>query len=83
MEKEFKKALKFVLENKTWTEEQETRALNQIDRMRCPLRMTQDGGFIEDEICDLMEEYSQENNLADDWWSDHSAEDIFWEIGDL
>lgn len=72
-------ALQYVREHKTWTEEQETRALLEIDHSRCPLRMTHDGREIEEGIHDLMEEYSDENYLPEEWWYEEGdAEDIFW-----
>lgn len=77
----FEKAIKYVRANKTWTEEQETRALLDIDHMRCPLRMTHDGSYIIDEICDLMEEFSEINELPEGWWYEFGdEEDIFFQI---
>jgi len=71
--------LDYIRDNRTWTDEQETRALYEIDRMRCPLSMTHDGEQIEQGICDLLEEFGEENDLPEGWWLEEGdAEDIFW-----
>ena len=81
MNKTMKEAIKYVREHSTWTEEEETRALVAVDHMRCPLRHTYEGEKICDEIYDLMEEYSDDNDLPEGWWLEETdEEEIFWEL---
>lgn len=75
------KALDYVRENKTWTREQDARALEDMDKCRCPLSMTHDGKLIASEIYDLMETYGEDNNLPEGWWLYEADEDdIFFEL---
>ncbi len=75
------KAIRYVRANKTWTEEQETRALLDIDRRRCPLRMTRDGLYIINEISALMDDFTTDYDLPEDWWVTYAdEEDIFFSI---
>lgn len=78
----FEKALQYVRDNKTWTKEQESRSLHEMDVMRCPLWMTHDGQMIEYAIHDLMEEFGDDNELGDEWWTEFvdSCEEIFWKL---
>lgn len=81
MNKTLKEAIQFVRDHRTWSDETESRALQAVDHMRCPLRITYDGGLIVDEIHDLMEEYSLENGLPEGWWFEQMDEEqIFWEL---
>lgn len=81
-ESHFKKALQYVRDNKTWTIAEEQVALDDIDKMRCPLAHTRTGEKIADEINDLMEEYGEDNDLPEGWWLDMvgDVEDIFWKL---
>ena len=78
----FKKALQYVRDNKTWTDAEEQVALDDIDKMRCPLDNTRTGQKIADEINDLMEEYGADNDLPEGWWLDKvgDAEEVFWKL---
>ena len=81
MNKTLKEAIQFIRDHRTWSDETESRALQDVDHMRCPLRITYDGGLIVDEIHDLMEEYSMENGLPEGWWFEQMDEEqIFWEL---
>lgn len=73
------KAIQYVRENKDWSEAEEQVALDQISKMRCPLNMTSTGSHICDKIRDLMDEYGEDNDLAEGWW-DEDAEAIFWKL---
>jgi len=35
---------------------------------------------ITDKIWDIVVEYTNDNDLTDDWWNDYDAEDFFMEI---
>ena len=65
---EIEKAIQYVRDNKSWTEQDERAAWEEFDRQRCPLDMTSHGGLIADQIHDLMEEYSMDNDLPECWW---------------
>lgn len=78
MEEHLKKAIQYVRENKTWTEAQETRALEVIDHYRCNIQQADSG--ISDEIRTLMDEYGEENNLPEDWWREFGDEDNIFMI---
>ena len=78
---DWEKAIQYVRENKTWTDAEEEVALDMMDRMRCPLNMTSTGTGICDKIRDLLNEYGEENNLAEDWWLDFGTEeDLFFKL---
>jgi len=76
------KALQYVRDNKTWTEAEEDVALEQIGRLRCPLRMTSTGKSICNNIRELLESFAEENDLDTDWWSENfdDEEEIFWAL---
>lgn len=79
MDKEFEKAIQYVRENKTWSDAQEARALEIINKLRCSI--AQADCHIYDEIHDLMEEYSDDNFLAEGWWYGYADEDdIFFAL---
>lgn len=81
MNKTLKEAIQFVRDHRTWSDDMESCALQAVDRFRCPLNLTYAGGFICDEIHDLMEEYSDENGLPEGWWQEETDEEqIFWEL---
>lgn len=80
--KHFEKAIEYVRENKTWSESEESVALEQMEKYRCPLRMVDCGDGIIDEIHDLMEEYGADNDLPEEWWLEYvdDEEEIFWKL---
>lgn len=79
MDKEFEKAIQYVRENKSWSEAQDARALEIINQFRCGISQADD--CISDEIHDLMEEYSQDNDLPEGWWYEFGDEDdIFFAL---
>ena len=79
MNKNWKKALQYVKENKTWSEEEEKVALQRIDHYRCDIDFASPA--IRDEIHDLMEEYSDDNDLAEGWWLEFGDEtEIFYKL---
>lgn len=71
-------ALQYIRDNKTWTEAMEDVALEQISKMRCPLRMTSTGESICNNIRDLLDEYGEENGLPQDWWQEWGDEERFF-----
>lgn len=75
----FEKAVQYVRDNKTWSEAEDSLALERINNLRCCI------DFASPEICteihDLMEEFSQENDLPEGWWYNEANEDdIFFEL---
>lgn len=81
MNKTLKEAIQYVRDHRTWSDEIEGRALQEIDHMRCPLNFIYEGRIITDGIYDLMEEYSDENGLPEGWWQEETDEEqIFWEL---
>ena len=73
MERHFEQAIQYVRDNKTWTDAEETVALQHIDHYRCPLQ--QASSNIASEISGLMEEYGEEHDLPEDWWREFGDED--------
>lgn len=54
-------------------------AMTRIGKWRCPLIFA--SGTINNQISDLMEDYTLDNDLHEDWWFDFGdIEDIFWKI---
>ena len=81
MSEEMKKAIAYVNENRNWSDAEEEVALERINHFRCDVSDT--GMGIADKIADLMEEYSQDNDLPEGWWEEEmSADEIFWELDD-
>lgn len=54
-------------------------ALKRMDRMRCPMRMADDGLY--DEMCDAIDEWCDDNEVSleydEDW--DDIIDEIIWE----
>lgn len=74
--KHFEQAIQYIRDNKTWSKHAEEEALNYINKMRCGINHADHD--ICEEIADLMEEYSEENNLPEGWWLNYGDEnDIF------
>lgn len=74
-------AIKYVRENKTWTEEEDARALAIINDSRCGIERADMG--IATEIRDLMDEYGNDNGLEEDWYEkDMTIDDIFFKMAD-
>ena len=76
MSEEMKKAIAYVKENKIWTDAEELRAIERIENFRCSIDYADE--TIANDIADLMEEYSAENDLPEGWWEEEmSVDDIF------
>ena len=76
---DIEKAIQYVRENKTWTEAEERVALDRINAMRCDINQASDK--IACEIHDLMEEWSADNDMPENWWLEYESEDsIFWKL---
>lgn len=74
-EKHLAAAMQYVRDNKTWDEDEEQHAWNLI-RVRMPIPYN-----ITDAIHDLMEEYSEAEELPEGWWLEYMDEDdIFYEL---
>ena len=72
-------SVKYVKENKTWSDALEQVALERINQFRCDIR--QACPQIADEIHDLMEEYADEHDLPEGWWYEVTDEDdIFFSL---
>lgn len=71
---EFRRAVEYVRENKTWTEAEQAVALEYVGkRMPLPENIT-------NAIYDLMEEYGENNGYPEGWWLEEGQDedDIFW-----
>lgn len=76
----WKQAIKYVHNNRTWSDAREKLAWEIMDEQRCPI--THADPSIADDICDLMEEYGQDYDLPEGWWYDYGTEDdVFFAIG--
>ena len=74
---DLEKAIQYVRENKTWSDAEEIVALETIDHMRCSLDYASPS--ICDEIHDLMEEWSEDNEMPEGWWYEEADEhDVFF-----
>ena len=75
----FDKALQHARDNKTWSDAQEALALERINHYRCGIDFAD--SEISNEINDLLEEYGEDNDLAEGWWLEFGDEtDIFFEL---
>jgi len=73
------KAIQYVREHKTWTDAEYEAALDCIDKQRIPLEDASEKIF--NGIHDLMEEWSEDNDLQEGWWYyEADEEDIFWTL---
>lgn len=76
---DYENALQYVRDNKTWSDAQEEVAWERINELRCDI-YTADAQ-IADSICDLFEEYGEENGLPEGWWYEITDEDeIFFDL---
>lgn len=76
---DLEKAIQYVRENKTWSDAEERVALDIIGHMRCSIDLA--SPKICDEIHDLMEEWSEDNDMPEGWWyEDANEDDIFFEL---
>lgn len=68
-------AIAYVRKNKTWKDWEDAQALDNINnREPIPIR-------ISEEIYDLMEEWSEDNDMPENWWLvEMDEEDIFLEL---
>lgn len=75
----YQKAIKYVRENRTWSDAQEEVALERIEMYRCDISFADSS--IADEISDLMEDYGQDNDLQEGWWLEYGdTDDIFFAL---
>ena len=66
-------ALQYIRENKTWTDAEEEQALNTINHLKCGI--AQANSKICSDIRDLMDDWSTDNNISQDWWQEFTDED--------
>lgn len=79
MEELFKKAVAYVKENRKFDDVDVDYACKYMELYRCPLSMV--STRIADEIHDLMEEFSDNNDLPEGWWYNiGDEEDVFYEV---
>lgn len=72
-------AIQYVRDNKTWTDAEEVIALDVINKFRCDIKQASDS--ISNEIHDLMEEWSADNDMPEGWWYNETDEDeIFFKL---
>lgn len=69
----FKNALRYVKKNKTWSNAEESHALEMMDSYRCPLEVA--APSIPNDIYDLMLGFSTDNNLPERWWRQFATEE--------
>jgi hypothetical protein len=75
----FDKALQHVRDNKTWSDAQEALALERISHYRCGIDFAD--SEISNKINDLMEEYGEDNDLAEGWWLLYGdTDDVFFKL---
>ena len=80
-EEHLKKAIEYVKEHihKRVKDYEFERAYDIMDECRCPLDHASD--TIVDAIRDLMDDYTLDEDLPEDWWYEYTdIEDIFWEL---
>lgn len=76
-----KDAIKYVKENKTWSDAEEAVALERINELRCDLSTASDEIYCS--IHDLMEEYCDNEDLPEGCWMYEIDEDaIFFALDD-
>ena len=77
--KEIEKAIDYVRKNKSWSDEEEQAALDMINNLRCDIDFA--SPEIADEIYDLLEEYSDNEDLPEGWWMEYgTVDDIFFQL---
>lgn len=77
--KDLQNAIDYVRKNKTWSDAEDIVALDTINKMRCGI--AQASPRISDEIHDLMEEWSEDNDMPEGWWYECADEDdIFFSL---
>ena len=77
--KAIEEALQYVRDNKTWSDAEDEVAVEYINRYRCGI--SQAAPQISDEIYELMNEWSADSEMDEDWWLEITDEDeIFWEL---
>ena len=69
----FEKAVQYVRNNKRWSDAEEAVALEEINQYRCGISFA--NPEISDEIHDLMEEFSADEDLPEGWWYNEGDED--------
>lgn len=75
----FEKAIKYVRENKPWSDAEQEVAWENINNFRCDIGSAYPS--IADNITDLMEEYGEDNDLPEGWWYDEGdVDDIFTQL---
>ena len=79
MEEYLDNAIRYVAENCTWSNAEENLALNIIEKRRCGLDYASPD--IYNAIYDLMEEYSADNDLPEEWWLEYTdVDEIFYNL---
>lgn len=72
-------AIQYVREHKTWTDAEYEVAMDCIYEQHIPLEDASEKIF--NCIHDLMEEWSESNDMPEDWWYfETDEEDIFWAL---
>lgn len=80
MEDNFQHAIAYVRENRSWSDEEDAKALQAIDHYRCSIDFA--APQIHCEICRLMDEYGEQQGLPSDWWRENGddEDDIFFAL---
>lgn len=78
-QKAIEEAIQYVRDNKTWSDAEEEVAMEHMNHWRTDLANA--SSHIAEAIYDLMEEWSEENDMPENWWLELMDEDdIFWEL---
>ena len=76
----FEKAIKFIKDNRSWSDAEESVALQSINHLRCDINFA--APAIADGINDLLEEYGEDNDLPEGWWLEYvdNVDDVFFRL---
>lgn len=76
---EIEKAIQYVRDNKTWSDAEDDVALQYMGEQGCGLQFAFEK--IYNQIYDLMEEYSADNDLPEGWWLyEKDVDEIFLDL---
>lgn len=73
MKEHFERAIQYVREHKSWSEAEDAAALERINNLRCDINFA--SPTITNQIALLMDEYGENNDLPDGWWTEFGYED--------
>ena len=78
-DKLIKKAVELIKKYRDWTDEDEAKALRDIEFYRCDIDFANHA--IADQLEELLDEFQIENDLPDTWWAEQgSIDDWFMKL---